>query len=72
MRQKICIDVCFTHIVMHTTVTAELAETAEMSAVAYDKIVKEYCDTDASSRTTYVITRYDQQWNVGEGACFSF
>ena len=65
-------DVCFTHIAMHTTVTEELAEAAEMSAVAYDKIVKEYCGTDASPNTTYVIARYDQQWNVGEGACFSF
>jgi hypothetical protein len=57
---------------MNTTVTEELAEAAVMSADDYEKIGMEYCGTDSSPRTTYVISRCDQKWNVGKGVCFPF
>ena len=39
---------CFTRIAMHTTVREELVESADMSEVPRDKIVKKYCGTNAS------------------------
>jgi hypothetical protein len=71
--KKLCIDVCFTRIAMHTTVREELVEAADLVLKKREKIGKKYCGRNGSPRRTYVIALYDheKQWFVGEGVCFS-